>query len=79
MVGEVSETILLACNGGYAAVLSNRIKPQLHGQIFSLRNAELPAQFRSVPLLKDVEVEGNAARQKTHIVAIFLVVSFEFR
>ena len=46
MVGEASKTVLLAHSGGYAAVLSNRIKPQLHGQIFSLGDIELPTQLR---------------------------------
>ena len=48
-------------------------------QIFSLGHAELPAQFRSVSFLKDVEVKGNATSQKAHIIAVFLAVSFEFR
>ena len=73
-----SGILLFSCYRGYAAILADRIKPQLHGQIFSLGNAELPAQFRRVTLLKDVEGEGNATRQKAHVVAILLVVSFEF-
>ena len=44
-----SGILLFSCYRGYAAVLADRIKPQLHGQIFSLGNAELPAQFRRDP------------------------------
>ena len=71
MVGEALETFLLCRCGGHAAVLADRINPQLHGQIFSLGDTELPAQFRRVTFLKNIEVEGNAARQKTHVVASF--------
>src|ERR1035437_1214455 len=73
-----SGPFLLSCCQVHTAVLADYIQPQLQGQVLSLGHTELPAQFRRVTLLKDVEVERNRSRQKAHVVAILLAVSFEF-